>query len=102
MSTLRSETLYKSTTKRIALSVWREKTRLAMHLQEFDIDPTDPTWQSFTVFKSWSVMVCLTPCKRATEAAVTRFYDANIGRARALVAARITRLLLIEAGEVQA
>ena len=93
MSTLRKETMYKSATKRIGLSVWKDdRKNLVMHLQEYDIDPTDPTWESFTVFKSWCNRVCFTPCPRATEAAVTRFYDANIERARKLVAARVVVL----------
>jgi hypothetical protein len=93
MSTLRKETMYKSSTKRIGLSVWKDdRKNLVMHLQEFDLDPAYPGVETILVFKSWSVTVCRTPCARATDAAVTRFYDANIERARKLVAARVAVL----------
>ena len=87
---LRKETMYKSDTKRIALAVWKDSRKnLVMHLQEFDLDPADPGVETMIVFQSWSVTVCRTPCARATDAAVARFYDANIERARKLVDQRV-------------
>ncbi len=83
---LRCELMYESPTKRIRLSVWKDSRRnLVMHLQEYDVDPSDPKFESFVMFSSWSLTVAREPCARATDKAVERFYNAHIAKARALV-----------------
>ena len=86
---LLKQKLYESTTKRIRLSVWKHNATLVMHLQEVDIDPAEPSVESFMLYKAWSHTVARETCKRATKAAIDRFYAKYIETARASVAARV-------------
>jgi hypothetical protein len=86
---LLKQKLYESATKRIRMSVWKHNTSLVMHLQEVNIDPSEPGVETFMLYQAWSKTVAREACARATKAAIDRFYAKHIEAARALVAERV-------------
>jgi hypothetical protein len=93
---LHKETLHRSPGKRIELFIYKDsRGHLIMGLQEYDVEP--PTadgivFEKFMLFNSWSPRVAVESCKRATAAAVQRFYNAHAPEARKLAEARAAYL----------
>lgn len=87
---LREELMHKSGSKVIKLYIMKTSRKsLKMFLQEYDVDPDEPSIMSFTMFQSWNPTIANIPCARATEKAVQTFYNNYIETAKQMVKARV-------------
>lgn len=78
---------------RINIKMYRDQRgALIMWVQEVNIDPENPGWETFMLYSSWSHTVARCKYPRVTAKVASSFWDANIEEARSLAAQRVAVL----------